>query len=125
MDKIILSKMEFYGYHGVFPEENKLGQRFFVDVELRMPLNKPGLSDQMEDSVSYADAYEVIKRIVLGKPFKLIEALAEAIASELLHLYNMINEVMVRVNKPHPPFDVHCQGVMVEITRKQSGIELS
>jgi len=121
MDKIILSKVEFYGYHGVFPEENKLGQRFYVDVELRMPLDKPGRSDRMEDSVSYAEVYELIKPIVEGKPFKLIEALAEAIASALLHHYTVINEVMIRVTKAHPPFDVHCQGVAVEITRSQQG----
>jgi len=121
MDKIILSHMEFYGYHGLFPEENKLGQRFYVDVEMSMPLDKPGRSDRMEDSVSYAEAYDRIKAIVQGKPFKLIEALAEAIASDLLHHYTVINEVMIRVTKPHPPFDVHCQGVKVEITRTQQG----
>lgn len=121
MDKIILSRMEFYGYHGVFPEENKLGQRFVVDVELRMPLDKPGRSDQLEDSVNYAEAYTIIKNQVQGKPFKLIEALAESIASELLHHYTVIHEVMVRVTKPNPPFENYSDGVAVEIIRQQGG----
>jgi len=117
MDKITLSRMEFYGYHGVYAEENKLGQRFYVDAEMAMPLDVPGRSDRIEDSVNYAEAYERIKNVVQGEPFKLIEALAHAIAEDLLGAYAMIQEVTIRVIKPHPPFDIHFQGVTVEITR--------
>ena len=48
MDKILLNEMEFYGYHGVFQEENKLGQRFRVSVELHLDLKKSGQSDLLE-----------------------------------------------------------------------------
>jgi 7,8-dihydroneopterin aldolase/epimerase/oxygenase len=119
MDKITLSRMQFFGHHGVFAEENKLGQRFYVDAELILPLDKPGKSDQIDDTVNYAEAFFLIQRIVEGKPFKLIEALADCIASELLHTYTSINEVTVRVIKPHPPFNVHFDGVTVEINRKR------
>ncbi|WP_217563418.1 dihydroneopterin aldolase, partial [Paenibacillus sp. GbtcB18] len=57
MDKLILPRMEFYGYHGVFAEENKLGHRFYVHVELHMPLDKPGPTDNIVDSINYAEAY--------------------------------------------------------------------
>ncbi len=53
MDKIILSRMVFYGYHGVFPEENKLGQQFFVDVELSLSLVQAGISDNLDHTVNY------------------------------------------------------------------------
>ncbi|WP_442602068.1 dihydroneopterin aldolase [Paenibacillus sp. KN14-4R] len=122
MDKIILTRMEFYGYHGVIPQENVLGQRYYVDVEMVFPLHKAGLNDDIEQSVNYAEAYEHIKQVVQGEPFKLIEALAECIASRLLHTYTIINEVTVRVIKPHPPFDIHFQGVTVEITRSRETI---
>jgi dihydroneopterin aldolase len=120
MDKIKLAGMEFYGYHGVFPEENKLGQRFYVDAELVMPLEKPGKSDQLEDTINYAEVFFVIKEIVEGRKYKLIEALAENIASELLHTYTSINEVTVRVIKPHPPVNVHFEGVTMENNRKRA-----
>ena len=42
MDKIYVNQMEFYGYHGVFPEETKLGQRFVVDVIVETDLSKAG-----------------------------------------------------------------------------------
>jgi 7,8-dihydroneopterin aldolase/epimerase/oxygenase len=120
MDKITLSRMQFFGNHGVFQEENKLGQRFYVDVELMMPLDKPGQSDHLDDTINYAEVFFKVKEIVEGRTFKLIEALAENIASELLHTYTSINEVTVRVIKPHPPFAVIFDGVTVEINRKQA-----
>lgn len=76
MDKIYLNELVFYGYHGVLKEETKLGQTFRVSLILDF-LPKAGISDSVEDTVSYADVYETVKEIVEGKPFKLIEALAE------------------------------------------------
>ncbi|SFM31361.1 dihydroneopterin aldolase [Paenibacillus sp. 1_12] len=119
MDKIIMTGLQFYGYHGVFPEENKIGQRYQVDVELLLPLDKPGQSDRIEDTINYAEAYEVIQNIVEGQVFKLIEALAEEIAAILLQTYASIHEVTVRVLKPHPPVKMFFDGVKVEIHRKR------
>lgn len=112
--------MQFYGYHGVFPEENKLGQRYQVDVELHLPLDKPGTTDSIEDTINYAEAYELIKSIVEGETFKLIEALAERVALQLLQTYTSINEITVRVLKPHPPVAMFFDGVTVEIHRKRA-----
>ena len=80
MDKIILNNLGFYGYHGVLSEEKSLGQKFFIDVELLLDTKKAGKSDDMNQSVSYADVYDVIKDITENKKFNLIEALAENIA---------------------------------------------
>jgi len=122
MDKIILSRMQFFGRHGVFAEENKLGQRFYVDVELHVPLERAGQADDLEATVNYADVFFRVKRLVEERIFRLIEALAENIASDLLHTYTSINEVTVRVIKPHPPFPVHFDGVTVEINRKRAAL---
>lgn len=120
MDKITLERMEFFGYHGVFPEENKLGQRFFIDLVLYIDLAQAGRTDDLNETVSYAEIYQSAKEKVQGKPFKLIEALAESIASNLMETYTKINEITVRVIKPHPPFDIHFAGVTVEIHRKRA-----
>jgi dihydroneopterin aldolase len=119
VDKIILSKMMFYGYHGVFPEENKLGQQYIVDAELSLSLIEAGRSDELEQTINYAEIYHTVQEIVEGKCFRLIEALAENIASTLLQTYTSINEIKLRVTKPHPPFKIFFDGVTVEITRKQ------
>ncbi|NHN35049.1 dihydroneopterin aldolase [Paenibacillus agricola] len=121
MDKIVMTGLQLYGYHGVFPEENAIGQRYQVDVEMYLPLDKPGTSDKIEDTINYAEAYEVIRRIVEEEQvFKLIEALAEHIAAVLLQTYVGIHEITVRVVKPHPPVKMFFDGVKVEIHRKRA-----
>lgn len=120
MDRIVLNRMSFFGYHGVFPEETKLGQRFFIDVELYLDLEPAGRSDDLNLTVNYAEAYGKVKEIAEGKPFKLIEALAEQVASVLLQTYTSIYEIAVRVTKPHPPFETHFDGVTVHIHRRRA-----
>lgn len=120
MDKITLSNMQFFGYHGVFPEENKLGQRYVISVEMLLPLEKAGGSDDLQDTVNYAEAYEMIRDIVEKRVYKLIEALAEHVASALLSTYTDISAVTVKVVKPHPPVAIQFDGVSVEIHRKRA-----
>ncbi|EAC5025280.1 TPA: dihydroneopterin aldolase [Listeria monocytogenes] len=122
MDKIYLNELVFYGYHGVLKEETKLGQTFRVSLILGLSTKKAGISDSVEDTVSYADVYEIVKEIVEGKPFKLIEALAEKIASEVLTGYPLLEEVTVKLIKPNPPIPGHYDSVAVEIERKRSDL---
>ncbi|MDQ1236595.1 dihydroneopterin aldolase [Paenibacillus sp. SORGH_AS306] len=117
MDKMILTRMEYYGYHGVFEEERKLGQRFYVDLELEMDLSTAGQTDDLSNTINYAEIHEKVKQVVEQQSFKLIEALAEYIASSLLDAYTDVHALTVRVTKPHPPFDIHFQGVTVELRR--------
>src|SRR5699024_6044785 len=103
MDKIMLNNMQFYGFHGLFPEENKLGQRFHVDVVLFADLLQAGMSDDMDDSVDYGAIYETVKGVVEQKVYHLLEAVADAIANELLATYSLVNACTIRVKKPDPP----------------------
>ncbi|MBC1808157.1 dihydroneopterin aldolase [Listeria cossartiae subsp. cayugensis] len=122
MDKIYLNELVFYGYHGVLAEETKLGQTFRVSLILGLSTKKAGMSDSVEDTVSYAEVYETVKGIVEGKPFKLIEALAEKIATEVLAGYPLLQEVTVKLIKPNPPIPGHYDSVAVEIERKRSDL---
>ncbi len=111
--------MEFFGYHGVFPEENKLGQRFIVDLTVYTDLSKAGQTDNLEDSINYAELFFICQKVVEGSPFKLIEAIAEKIASNILNGYSSIKECIVKVIKPDPPIPGHYQHVAVEIKRSR------
>jgi 7,8-dihydroneopterin aldolase/epimerase/oxygenase len=120
MDKMSLHRMEFYAYHGVFEEENRLGQKFLVDIELHLDLAAAGRKDDLSLTVNYAELYEHIRLIVENDTFKLIESVAEAIASRVLQLYTMIEQLTVRVTKPNPPFRANFDGVTVEIHRRRA-----
>lgn len=119
MDKIILKGMQFYGYHGLFREETKLGQRFNVDLELVTSLVEAGTTDKMEASINYGEAYEVVSDIVEGSPRNLIEAVAEDISRSLLNSFATLQACRVRVIKPDPPIPGHYDSVAVEIYRER------
>lgn len=119
MDKMLLKGMRFYGYHGVFPEENRLGQQFIVDLDLIMDMEQSSKTDELEYALDYSELHAFVKNIVEGPPFKLIEALTGQVAYKVLEHYTMVSEVTVRVTKPHPPFDVHFDGVTIEMNRKR------
>lgn len=103
MDKIILEGLAFYGYHGVMTEETSLGQKFFIDLELGIDLKPAGLSDDLNKSVSYAEVYALIKKIVEETRYKLIEALGEKIIMEVFNNFPMVCSAKIRVKKPEAP----------------------
>ncbi|ACV61189.1 dihydroneopterin aldolase [Desulfofarcimen acetoxidans DSM 771] len=117
-DKIILSGLDFYGYHGVLPEEQRLGQKFIIDLELSLSLREAGIKDDPDLTVNYARVFETVREVVVGKPFFLIEALAEAIAFKVLKNFS-IEKVLVRVRKPQAPVPGCFEHMAVEITREK------
>ncbi len=123
-DEILLEGMRFYAYHGVNPEERALGQRFTVDVTLTIDLRRPGQSDELGDTVSYSAVYKVVRRIVEGEPRNLIEAVAEAIATEILTSFPPVQRVSVTVRKPEVPMKgsmLDAAGVRIMRARANGG----
>ncbi|WP_041285080.1 dihydroneopterin aldolase [Desulfoscipio gibsoniae] len=114
-----MSSMSFFGYHGVLPQERELGQQFVVDVELQLDLRAAGEKDDPDKTVSYADVYEVVRRVVTGEPSKLIEAVAEQIAGEVLQQF-AVQQVLVRVKKPAAPVPGQFSYMAVEIVRSRA-----
>lgn len=117
-DRILLKDMNFFGYHGVLPAERELGQRFVVDVELRLDLRPAGLSDDLTKTVDYGAVHGSVREIVEGEPLNLIEAVAERIAAAILRNHPPIETVRVRVTKPDVRLaETVSSGSAVEIVR--------
>lgn len=117
MDFIHVNDMEFYGYHGVFPEETKLGQRFRLTVSLAVDLSKAGETDELEYTVHYGEVYEVCRAVVEGPPKKLVEAVAEEVASRILSQFELVKGIRVQMVKPDPPIPGHYRSVAIELSR--------
>ncbi|MDA8234820.1 MAG: dihydroneopterin aldolase [Clostridia bacterium] len=115
-DKIILKGMEFYGYHGVLPEEKRLGQRFVIDLELYRDLQEAGLTDDLRYTINYAEVYQLVEKLVAGENYDLVEALAEGIGARILENFP-VEGVLVRVQKPQAPIPGKFSWVGVEIYR--------
>ncbi|MCY4556306.1 MAG: dihydroneopterin aldolase [Chloroflexi bacterium] len=120
-DRIVLNGLQFYGFHGVNPEERSLGQQFVVDLQAELDLSVPAASDRLEDTVSYADLYRAVKAVMEGEPRNLLESAAGAIVSRVLGEHPQIDAVRVRVHKPRPPIKGSViEAAAVEIYRSRS-----
>lgn len=119
MDEIILKDLEFYGYHGVLPEEKKLGQKFIIDLIMGLDLFEAGKNDNLQATVNYAQIFTGIKDIVEDKCYDLIEALAENIAAFVLGNFQKVQWVKVLVKKPQAPIPSVFGYVAVSIKRER------
>ncbi|HUX46563.1 MAG TPA: dihydroneopterin aldolase [Desulfosporosinus sp.] len=116
-DVIHLRGLEFYAYHGVLSEEQVLGQRFLIDMDLFSDLHQAGSSDQVGDTIHYGEVYQVIKTCVTGDSHQLLEHLAEDIAQRVLGQFSCTS-VRVEVHKPQAPIPGIFKDVSVEIWRE-------
>lgn len=121
-DKIILHGIQFFGYHGVSPQERQVGGRYAVDVELEYDLRAAGRSDNLADTLSYSPIHKLVLSIGQEQRFHLIEALAEAIAQAILEKFPA-DAVTVCVKKQPPPMAGILDYTAVEIRRQRSTFE--
>jgi dihydroneopterin aldolase len=119
LDKIILHNLSFYGYHGVMEEEKKLGQKFLVDIELYLDLQKAGQTDNLNYTISYDTVYEIVKRIITEEKFCLLEALAERICCEILDSFKRISKIKIKIKKPEAPISGIFDYFAVQIERER------
>jgi dihydroneopterin aldolase len=119
MDRIVLRNMRLRGKHGVYPYEQYAEQPFEVDVELLLNLQPAGIEDDLERSVDYAGVYAICRQVVESTSFRLLEAIAEAIAHEVLAAYR-VDEVGVRVRKPEVDLGGPLDWAGVEIWRHRA-----
>jgi len=119
-DRILISDLRFFARHGLHPEEEALGQRFIVSLTLDVDLSKAGRSDAMADSVHYGEVVAATEAVVTTRRYRLIEALAEAIAAEILGRFPRVERIAVRVEKPSAPIPVATGLVAVEIERSRA-----
>ena len=116
-DQIIIHNLEVFCNHGVYKEENVLGQKFLVDVVIYTDNRMAGLSDRLEDSINYGEVCRLIENIMKQQNDKLIERVAERIASGILRKYSPVDSVDVEVKKPWAPVMRHIEYASVKIHR--------
>ncbi|MEO0406348.1 MAG: dihydroneopterin aldolase [Cyanobacteria bacterium P01_A01_bin.135] len=115
-DTIQVTGIRAYGYVGLLPEEQVLGQWFSVDLTIHY-CNGAGKSDRIEDAYDYRWAIEVVQHTIRNARFRLIETLAEAIAHRLLKKAQ-VEEVCIRLAKPAAPIPEFDGEVAVTICRR-------
>ena len=115
--KIHLSNMVFYGFHGVYPEERKLGQRFNVSVSIYTDDKLDSQIIELRDTVDYTKIYQQIRQIMEEQQFHLLENCANAIILNIFNSFEMVIGVKVIIEKPSVPINAALKYVAVEMER--------
>lgn len=118
---LFIDNLEVFANHGLFEEENKLGQKFIFDIECELNYKKAMFSDEMTDSISYADIAEVVVKTTTTNTFNLLERLAGEILKNIFTEFSQIENIKLKINKPGAPIKYHFEkcGVEVNVSREE------
>ena len=116
MGLIQIENMEFYAFHGCYNQEQVVGNRFLVDLEISANLEKATLSDNIEDTLNYQNAYDIVKEQMNIKS-RLLEHVAGRILDKLFSRFPDIEKASVRVSKMNPPMGGQMERVSVTLSR--------
>jgi 7,8-dihydroneopterin aldolase/epimerase/oxygenase len=116
MGKIILEQMEFYAYHGCFQEEQIIGNRFIVNLELETNTAAAEISDKLSDTVNYQQVYNLVKAEMENKSH-LLEHIARRIVDKVMSSFPVISGIKLRISKMNPPLGGKMNAVSVELSR--------
>ena len=118
---LFIDNLEVFANHGLFEEENKLGQKFIFDIECELNYKKAMFSDEMTDSISYADIAEVVVKTATTNTFNLLERLAGEILKNIFTEFPQIENINLKINKPGAPIKYHFEkcGVEVKLSREE------
>ena len=118
---LFIDNLEVFANHGLFEEENKLGQKFIFDIECELNYKKAMFSDEMTDSISYADIAEVVVKTATTNTFNLLERLAGEILKNIFTEFSQIENINLKINKTGAPIKYHFEkcGVEVKTSREE------
>jgi 7,8-dihydroneopterin aldolase/epimerase/oxygenase len=118
MGKIIIEGMEFFAFHGHYPEEKIAGTKFIIDIKLWTNIKKAGLSDKIIDALNYQSVFECIKEYVENTKSALLENLAKGIIDKLFIEFPTLSKTEIYLKKMNPPMGGQIQSVGIVL--KQS-----
>ena len=118
MDKIKITNLEVYCHHGVFAEENVLGQKFLISSILYTDIEEAARNDDISKSINYGEVCHYIKELMEAHTYKLIESVAECLANNILLRFPLAYKVQIEVKKPWAPIMMPIETVSVEIERE-------
>lgn len=119
MEKIYIKGLEIYAYHGVFPKEKEKGQPFVLDITLELDCAHACRTDELGDTVSYADVCDTVEQTMLSKKCNLIEHAAEIVCDSILENYPSIQAVEILLKKPKAPVKQKIAYAAVELRREK------
>lgn len=124
-DMIKITNLKVFAHHGVFPEETRDGQDFYVNAKLFLDCRKAGRTDCLEDSLNYGEVSHFMTAFLQEHTYKLIEAATEQLAEEMLLSMPALKGVEIELCKPHAPIGLPFENVSVTMERSWHTVYLA
>lgn len=118
-DRIFVTGLLIHAHHGVMEHEEKVGQRFIIDLEMSLDLSAAARSDKLADTVSYSTVVETATSAFTSRNYRLVEAAAASIADAILAKFARVMSVHITVHKPHAPMAAIFSDVGVTLERSR------
>jgi 7,8-dihydroneopterin aldolase/epimerase/oxygenase len=118
-DRIFVTGLLIHAHHGVMEHEERVGQRFIIDLELSLDLSDAARSDKLADTVSYTAIVETATLAFTSCSHRLVEAAAGSIADAILAKFARVSSIDITVHKPHAPIAAIFSDVGVTLSRSR------
>ena len=115
---VFLKDVRFHAFHGVMPQEAKVGGDFVIDLRVGYPLEKALESDEVDDTLNYASLYALVEH-EMHQPSKLLEHVAGRIAKAVTTAWPTVTSLDLWLMKDNPPMGAACAGAGVEAHYKK------
>jgi dihydroneopterin aldolase len=113
MGIIQLKGMEFFAYHGFYEEEQRIGNKYSVDITVNTDFSQAAQQDDLTKTVNYEELYRITK-MQMQIPSKLLEHIAQQIGEQVLAQFTNVNSITVMVKKFNPPIGGVCDYAAAE-----------
>ncbi len=116
---ILLKEIRCYAYHGVAPQENLIGNEYIIDLKLKVDISKAAQTDEVADTVNYAEVHQVIMA-EMAVPSKLLEHVGGRFVEKLFQQFPTLEEIELHLSKRNPPMgaDIESAGIELHCSRK-------
>ena len=115
MGKITLEGLEFFAFHGYYDEEQKIGNKYGVDITIETSLNKAGEDDKLSETIDYEELYQIIRE-EMGQPSRLLENIGGRIMNSIFTNFPLVTFVEVSISKFNPPIGGICKRALVTLS---------
>lgn len=118
MGRVSLEGLEFFAFHGYYDEEQRIGNKYGVDITVEVPLDKAGENDKLSQTMNYEDLYAII-RAEMKKPSRLLENIGNRIIKSVFDQFPLVTAIDVTISKFNPPIGGICRRAYVTMAKKR------
>lgn len=115
MGKITLEGLEFFAFHGYYDEEQKIGNKYGVDITIETSLGKAGADDKLSETIDYEELYRIIRE-AMNKPSRLLENIGGRIMEVVFANFPLVTFVELSISKFNPPIGGICKRAIVTLS---------